>query len=118
MKAKHLIRGEQAERLACRHLQAEGLRLLERNYRTKQGEIDLVMQDGNSLVFVEVRYRKSDNFGSAAESITAAKRAKLIAAANHYLLRQTDRPSRFDVVAISGDQPPGVEWIRNAFDAF
>ena len=65
--------GAEAEDLACAWLQARGLRLLERNYRSRRGEIDLIMQDGEQLVFVEVRYRASNRYGSAAESITSAK---------------------------------------------
>lgn len=109
-------RGAAAEALARAHLERAGLRLVERNYRCPRGEIDLVMADGESLVFVEVRYRSSPRFGSAAESVDARKRARLIAAAGHYLLtRAADRPCRFDVVAADGET--GVEWLRDAFRA-
>jgi putative endonuclease len=111
------ITGAQAEALACQHLERAGLRLLERNYRCPPGEIDLVMQDGNTLVFVEVRYRKRDRFGSAAESVTAVKRGRLEAAAAHYLAATGARnPCRFDVVTLSG-QPPRLDWLRDAFQA-
>lgn len=107
-------RGAQAEERARTHLERAGLRLIARNYRCPRGEIDLVMADGEALVFVEVRFRASRAFGSAAESIDARKRARLIAAAGHYLLTHpADRPCRFDVVAADGDAP--VEWLRDAF---
>src|SRR3990172_1533488 len=77
--------GEHAEGLACAHLVRHGLTLLQRNYRCVRGEIDLIMGEGASLVFVEVRYRHKPWFGSGAESVTRHKRAKLIATASHYL---------------------------------
>ena len=111
------LSGAQAETLACTHLERAGLRLLQRNYRCQPGEIDLVMQDANTLVFVEVRYRRSDRFGSAAESVTAVKRRRLEAAAAHYLAATAARnPCRFDVVTLSG-QPPRIDWLRDAFQA-
>ena len=110
--------GEQAEELACRYLQTQGLRLVTRNHRCRRGEIDLIMEDGESLVFVEVRYRASARFGSAAESVDARKRTRLIAAAGHFLQQQRrNRPCRFDVVAISGAAEPDLQWITNAFEA-
>ncbi len=110
--------GAEAERLAARFLQQQGLILLEQNYRCRYGEIDLVMRDGAALVFVEVRLRTSKGFGGAAASITAAKQAKLIRTAQHYLssLKQTP-PCRFDAVlmqALEGAQP---EWLKDAFAA-
>jgi putative endonuclease len=111
-------RGAEAERLACAHLERAGLRLLTRNYRCPQGEIDLVMDEHGALVFVEVRYRRSSAYGSPAESVDFRKRARLIAAAQHYLLTHPgDRACRFDVVAVNGATPPQLEWLRNAFDA-
>ena len=74
--------GTGAEDLACAYLQKSGLRLLARNYRCRRGEIDLIMQDGEYLVFVEVRYRKNDAFGSAAETVSSAKRARIITTAS------------------------------------
>lgn len=112
--------GASAETLALRHLEQAGLRLVERNYRCRGGEIDLVMLDADSLVFVEVRYRSSTRFGRAEETVTAAKQARLTTAASHYLQRHAvTRPARFDVVAIhpaSGGEH-AVEWIRDAFGA-
>jgi putative endonuclease len=107
--------GEVAESLAAEFLQSRGLAIAERNYRCRFGEIDLVAREGPTLVFVEVRRRASEAYGGAAESITAAKRSRLLAAARHYLARAGDRaPCRFDAVLIRGD-PPRIEWIRNAF---
>ncbi len=110
-------RGREAEQAACDYLQQHGLRLIERNYRCPPGEIDLIMESGNCMVFVEVRYRNNALFGSAAESVDRRKQRKLIAAAKHYLQRYKQRakqPARFDIIAIdSGD----IEWIENAFDA-
>jgi putative endonuclease len=115
--ALHLQTGKQAEERARVHLEQRGLHLLERNYRCKQGEIDLIMRDGEALVFVEVRYRKSSAFGSAVESITAGKQSRLLATARHYLQSSRDSaPCRFDVVGIDGqgaDAP--IEWIKDAF---
>lgn len=108
-------RGSDAEALASRFLQTQGLRLLERNVRCRRGEIDLVMRDGDTLVFVEVRQRSRALWGSAAESITAQKRRKLSLAAQEYLQKHpTSGACRFDVVAIDADNPP--EWIPHAFE--
>lgn len=108
-------RGEAAESLAADFLRARGLTITERNYHCRFGEIDLVAQDGKTLVFVEVRQRRSDNLGGARESITAAKRRRLITAARHYLARRRGAPPcRFDAVFIRGE-PAEIEWIRNAF---
>ncbi|WP_456412322.1 YraN family protein [Thiolapillus sp.] len=113
MKAPHLRKGEAAEALARRWLQAQGLTFNEQNYRCKSGEIDLVMQDGETLVFVEVRYRSRREFGSAIDSITPAKQQKLLHAAQHYLQRFRHTPAcRFDIIGI--DREHRVQWIRNA----
>ena len=111
--------GKDAEEHACRYLQAQGLRIVHRNYHTRRGEIDLVMQDKDSLVFVEVRYRRQTHFGSAAESVDRRKQSKLIACANHYLQAFPEiaqQPCRFDVVSMGGKMD-SIEWIRNAFGA-
>jgi putative endonuclease len=111
------LSGAQAEDLACAHLERAGLRLLTRNYRCPQGEVDLVMDDRDTLVFVEVRYRRSDAFGTPAETVDRRKQARLQAAAGHYLLTHSvDRACRFDVVAVSG-RDARIEWLRNAFGA-
>ena len=113
-KASHLLTGEQAEERALAHLREQGLQLVRRNFRCKHGELDLVMQDQHTLVIVEVRYRKSDHFGSAAESITPAKQSRIIAATHIYLAtHKINGPLRFDVVALSGNGQ--LNWIKNAF---
>jgi len=113
--------GEAYETLACTHLQSAGLSLLSRNFSTRFGELDLVMRDRNVLVFVEVRYRARTRFGSGAESITAAKRARLATAAEQFRQahpRLSALPCRFDVVAMTGDaKAPQIDWLRNAFDS-
>lgn len=113
-------RGQAAEARAARYLEAQGLKIVERNYRTRYGEIDLIAQDGATLVFVEVRARRSRAFGGAAASITAAKREKLIRTALHYLAAlKRDPRCRFDAVLLDGDAAGdgAVEWIRDAFTA-
>jgi len=108
-------RGEAAESLAADFLQRRGLTVLERNYRCRFGEIDLVARSGELLVFVEVRARTSEAFGGAAGSITATKRRRLVAAARHYLAtHRADRACRFDVVLVRGAEQQ-VEWLTDAF---
>jgi putative endonuclease len=112
-----LSRGKAAENLACDYLQARGLQLLHRNYRSKGGEIDLILQDTDSLVFVEVRYRRHSGFGSAAESVDWHKQSKLAACARHFLQAHPDtirQPCRFDVVSVNGSSND-IDWIQNAF---
>jgi putative endonuclease len=109
-------RGREAERQAAELLEDRGLRILERNWRCRFGEIDLVARDGSTLVFVEVRARTSRSFGGAAESIGFAKRRKLIATANLYLAaRRLDAACRFDAVLIEADGR--MRWVRDAFRA-
>lgn len=108
-------KGRAGETLALRFLRARGLDLVERNYRCRGGEIDLVMRDGRQWVFVEVRYRRGDRFGAAQHTVDARKQRRLRIAASHFLLRHADAPARFDVVGITGD-PPRISWITNAFD--
>lgn len=119
--------GDAAEDAALAHLQAAGLRLVARNFRTPGrggGEIDLIMREpGGTLVFVEVRRRKSASHGGAAASVGAIKQRRIIFAARHYLMRVTPTPPcRFDVVVVQGDANghealPSLDWIRAAFDA-
>jgi putative endonuclease len=108
--------GQEWESRALEHLQAHGLEEVARNFRCKAGEIDLICRDGQTLVFVEVRRRASGAFGGAAASVGWSKQAKLIRAAQFYLLRYRagPPPCRFDVVAVEG---AAVEWIRDAFAA-
>ena len=111
-------RGEAAERLAENYLRERGLKLVERNFHSRKGEIDLVMQDGGHLIFVEVRLRRNDHFGSAAESITLTKQRRVINAASYFLQcrRQwRDSPCRFDVLTVSGRSHEEIGWIRDAF---
>lgn len=106
--------GGRKEELALRYLQFRGLSLIARNYRCRQGEIDLVMRDRDCLAFVEVRYRKGEGFGSPAESVTRAKQRRIILAARHYLQRHpTALDCRFDVLALTGTKR--VDWLKNAF---
>ena len=107
--------GQAAEAQAAVFLQEHGLRLVERNYRCRMGEIDLIMNDGDTLVFAEVRLRKSVSFGGAAASITPHKQSKLIRAAQHYLQSlKKQPPCRFDAVLLDGLK---IEWIKDAFSA-
>ena len=107
--------GGEKERLACAYLQDKGLHLLERNYRCRRGEIDMVMREADTLVFVEVRFRASARFGTPAETVDLRKQRKLAAAASHYLQRNpTNLPCRFDVIALNGTNR--IDWIRDAFN--
>ncbi len=114
-------RGEEAETLALAHLQRQGLRLVERNYRCRAGEIDLIMEHGEALVFVEVRMRAGSAFGGAAASVDGRKQRRILTTALHYLQHHPERarqPARFDVVAIEprGGET-GIDWIPDAFQA-
>ena len=118
--------GEYTENLACQFLKNKGFKLIEKNFNCRVGEIDLIMKDADNIVFVEVRYRRNNNFGSGAESITASKQLKLVKTAELYLQQNTKLnkyPSRFDVVSITGFietdniNKINFDWIENAFDA-
>ena len=113
--------GESGEDLACRELAARGYAILARRYRTRHGEIDVVARDGETIVFVEVRLKTTGEFGSAAESVTPWKQRRVAAMAVDYLARNhlTDRPCRFDVVAIDILErgAPRITVIQSAFDA-
>jgi putative endonuclease len=107
--------GQQAESLACQYLEKKGLTLLSRNYRCATGEIDLVMRDTSTVIFVEVRKRSSDHFATPVESVNLTKQRKLAKTACHYLLKHRwfDKVDcRFDIIGISNDQ---IEWIQDAF---
>lgn len=109
------MKGEAAEQFAAEFLQRQGIKITVRNYRCRFGEIDLIAQDGKTLVFIEVKSRRTEDFGGAAASITRDKRDKLLRAARHYLARLGNAPPcRFDAVLIRGE-PPQIEWLRNAF---
>jgi putative endonuclease len=107
--------GKLAEALSADYLQARGLRLIERNYRCRLGEIDLILADGPTLVFAEVRLRRNRDFGGAAASITAAKRQRILRAARHYLSGRPERPCRFDAILLDALDPDHIEWIKDAF---
>ena len=111
-------RGRAAEDFACEYLRQQRLTLLERNFRCATGEIDLIMRDGATLVFVEVRARKNDRYGRGAETVDARKQAKLAASAALWLQTHSHSgPCRFDVVSVAlAKQPPQLDWISNAFD--
>ncbi len=111
------LRGADAETRALRYLEAQGLKLLARNWRCKGGELDLVMRDGDVLAIVEVRSRGRADYGDAFESVDARKRAHLIHAASLFLAAHSEHASRevrFDVVALDGER---LQWLKAAFDA-
>lgn len=109
------LEGQAAEDRALHYLEQKGLTLVARNFRCKGGEIDLIMQDLDVLVFVEVRKRSDRRYGGAAASITVGKQARLVIAAQTFLQRyRTPPPCRFDVLAIDGDD---MSWLKNAIDA-
>ena len=113
--------GSVFEQRACVELEQAGLELLARNFTTRHGELDLVMREGNTIVFVEVRQRIRSGFGDAITSITAAKQAKLVHTAQLWLSanpKYAQSPCRFDVVAYDGPLDGAkMQWLRNAFEA-
>ena len=109
--------GVAAEEFCAEFLRKAGLRILARNWRCRLGEIDLVAEDRGTLVFVEVRMRRGRGYGGAAESVTAAKQARIAAAARLYLSGRRERNCRFDVLLLDALDPPRVQWVRNAFGA-
>lgn len=107
--------GKFAENRAEKLLREAGLAILARNYRCRQGEIDLIAQEGDTVVFVEVRSRNRQDYGSAAESITPTKQRRIVAAARHYLARLPHMPAcRFDAVTLDAGGEPA--WIKSAFE--
>jgi len=119
-RAPHLVTGNKAEEIAFNYLSAKGLLLVEKNFRSRYGEIDLIMREGEILIFVEVRYRNTDRYGDGAESVTTAKQNRIIRTANHFLtIRKLDNNlCRFDVVSASnlGNSKMQIEWIKDAFE--
>ncbi|WP_409077273.1 YraN family protein [Pseudomonas cichorii] len=114
--------GREAEASALLYLQQQGLRLITQNWSCKRGELDLVMLDGDTVVFVEVRYRRHSGWGGAMESVDFRKQEKLIIAAQLFLQQEShwaDYTCRFDVIAVDGD--PGkaapMKWLKSAFDS-
>ena len=114
-------KGKVAEAIACDHLENNGLQLIDKNFNSRYGEIDLIMRHKDSLVFVEVRYRKNLDYGGALASVTPTKQQKIIKTALYYMQKQgREFNARFDVIAITGamgtsSQPLRIEWIQNAF---
>jgi putative endonuclease len=108
------VEGARAEDLCADLMRAAGLVLIERNWRCRHGEIDLIAEERGTLVFAEVRMRSRPGFGGAGESVTAAKRQRLLAAARLYLARRPATPCRFDVFLVEGTSA-NVQWIRDAF---
>ncbi len=107
--------GSDAEEEALQFLLQNGLNLVERNYRCRFGEIDLIMLHDKELVFVEVRKRKSMDFGGALQSVSFVKQSRLIKAARHYLMKYRQPPAcRFDVIAMEGNQ---CQWLKNVIEA-
>jgi len=114
-------KGKAAEEIACNHLQQNGLKLIDKNFYSRYGEVDLIMQDQDTLVFIEVRYRKNLDYGGALESVTPSKQKKIQTTALYYMQKKGDAyNSRFDVVALTGNDinnqnKLSIEWIQNAF---
>jgi len=118
MRPARAIAGEKAEALAAEFLAARGMTIVERNFRRRCGELDLIARDGDTLVFVEVRLRRRSRFGDAADSITVAKERKLVAAAEFYLARLARAPRcRFDAVLLDALDARRIEWRRDVICA-
>jgi putative endonuclease len=123
MKAKHLQQGEDAELACCHYLKKQGLNLVTTNFQCRHGEIDIIMLDKKTLVFIEVRFRKNDLFGGGLESITPSKQNKLRKTAELYLQKNSQyKNARFDVVSMSKNNQTNIttqaytfDWIKNAF---
>lgn len=115
--------GQQAEQAACQYLESQGLSLVEKNYFCSLSEIDLIMNDNDTIVFVEVRFRHNTRYGSGAESVDRRKQEKLLATAAHYLQknpRTAKKACRFDVISLSviNNGEKKLDWIPDAFQAF
>lgn len=121
MKTSNKHAGREAEAFALQYLQQQGLQPITQNWSCRRGELDLVMLDGDTVVFVEVRYRRHSGWGGAMESVDWRKQEKLVLAAQYFLQKEprwNQSPCRFDVVAIEGDPGPDapLRWLKNAFD--
>ncbi|MCB5186191.1 YraN family protein [Methylobacillus gramineus] len=110
-------RGDSAEKIAADYLQAKGLRLITSNYHCRFGEIDLIMRDQKTLVFVEVRLRSHAQFGGAAASITHSKQSRLLRTAEHYLQQHGEAACRFDAILMDTLHTSSIQWIQDAFSA-
>ncbi len=114
-------KGQQAETLACEFLSDKGLKLITKNYHCRYGEIDLIMQQDQTIVFVEVRSRKSNSLVDSASSVNWSKQQKLQRTAENYLQKNnvhSSIPARFDVIAVTNnkDKSTQIDWIQNAFE--
>ena len=110
--------GKRAENMALSYLEKHGLTMVASNYRSRRGEIDLIMEDDTLLVFVEIRYRQSAKYGSALESVNAQKQSHIIYTAQSYIQKNPSHHSsyRFDVVAIEPNNDTiSINWIKDAF---
>ncbi|ALO35953.1 hypothetical protein CMT41_15395 [Colwellia sp. MT41] len=113
-------KGKISEQFAQQFLVKQGLSLIDKNYHCRQGEVDLIMLDGDTYVFIEVKYRKSKAFGGALAAISSSKQQKVKHCVTFYLhqagLNEYNTPCRIDVVALEGDiNNPQVTWLKNAF---
>jgi putative endonuclease len=123
LKATHLKQGEDAEAACCCYLRAQGLKLVDKNFSCRHGEVDIIMLDKKMLVFVEVRFRKNNSFGGGLQSITSAKQLKLRKTAELYLQQHPQhKNARIDVVSMTkknqtnhNKQEYIFEWVTNAF---
>ena len=113
-------KGQTSEEFALRYLVDNGLQCVAKNYRNRQGEIDLILLEDNTYVFVEVKYRKNNQFGGAISAVTYKKTQKIKQCAKFYLqqegLNEYNTPCSFDIIALEGDiNKPHVTWLKNAF---
>ena len=106
-------RGAAYEVIATRYLEKQGLKILEVNYRIRQGEVDIIALDGDILVFIEVKYRKNTDFGQPWEAVSITKQRRICRAASHYCYQKhEDRQVRYDVISICKEE---IEWFKDAF---
>lgn len=118
MKMNENNAGLAAEKLAATFLSAQGLKIVTQNYHCRFGEIDLIMTDASTLVFIEVRLRSNKQFGSAGASITPQKQQKLMLTAEHYLQQNaTKNACRFDVILLDKLDISAIIWLKNALEA-
>lgn len=108
--------GNQAEKVASSYLEQQSLTLIKNNYQTRFGEIELIMQDGKSIVFAEVRLRKNNIFGGASESITQAKQRKIAKVAQQFLQHHGNQACRFDAIVMDKAEIQHIQWIKHAFE--
>lgn len=112
--------GDGNEELACKYLISQGCRIVFRNFRCKQGEIDIIARDGDYLCFIEVKFRKNSDFGQPQEAVNISKQRKISQVSRFYLYSKNlsfDIPIRYDVIAVSVNEGISTfKWIKNAFD--